>query len=115
MTVVLISIALVILLAVAALLFLGPKYTRSEWIETQGCQECGEALSRHSLQLADVQWKKIEKEQWELGTYEGWVPHLVRTVHAVCEHCGAWFKIEEKADESEYAFELRRATKSDLP
>ncbi len=114
MTVVLISIALAILLAGAALLFLVPKYTRDEWIATQCCEQCGETLSQHSLQLADAQWRKTEKEETEMGMYIGYVPHLVRTVHAVCEHCDAWYSIKEEISDSQWVFELQRAAKSDL-
>ncbi len=65
MTVVLVSIALAILLAVAAWLFLAPKYTRLEWIATQRCEQCGEALNQHSLQLADVQWREhLGRREW---------------------------------------------------
>ncbi|QDT21056.1 hypothetical protein [Gimesia chilikensis] len=54
------------------------------------CEQCGKVLGVEALQLADERWDEIVKEiiaKSEPGTRL----RLVRTVDAICPHCGCQY------------------------
>ena len=90
---------------------LGLRSIKVEWLATQSCKHCGEHLSGYSLELADIEWRKIKKLELEWELEYAYPRGLVRHVEAVCEHCGGWHKIKEGVSGRDYGYELRRTPK----
>ncbi|EDL59005.1 hypothetical protein [Gimesia maris] len=66
------------------------------------CVECGEVLGVEAIQLADERWDEIVKAiiaKSEPGTRL----RLVRTVDAICPHCGCQYLYRK----AERTFEVR--------
>ena len=59
------------------------------------CLECGEIMGMEAIRLADERWANVVKQKMAEKTYKLGM-RMVRSVDAVCPHCGCIYLYREE-------------------
>lgn len=95
--VILFALGLPIIVPVACILHLLRKHRLRKLVLTATCQTCGKTLGLEALRLADVECSALVAELHKQHPLARLC--LVRTLHAICPHCGTRYTYFEKDNE----------------